>query len=76
MKRPPCKKDGKDCPLRKPACSASCGEFQKWHMENVQKPNEIRARERIANAYLVSDIQRRKERARKSKKPAKASRET
>lgn len=74
MRLPPCKKNGKDCPLRKPACSSSCKEYKEWHRENVQKPNEARARENIALGYTVDDIEKRKAQHRKCKNKVKINR--
>lgn len=40
--RPPCKKNGKDCPLRRAVCQARCDAYKEYRAEQDRMNAELR----------------------------------
>lgn len=48
---PPCKKNGKECPLRRAVCQARCEKYMQYR-ETLDKENKAMAPGRAADDYL------------------------
>lgn len=54
-KRPPCVKNGVDCPRRRPGCQTNCPELIPLH-EHYARERQARAEEAIYKAYVIPVI--------------------
>jgi hypothetical protein len=57
MKKPPCKKNGQDCPKRCPGCQPRCPDYAAYRA-TLQKEAEARTPDYIANAATKASVRR------------------
>lgn len=55
MQKPPCFKNGKDCPKRHKNCHSTCEEYAKFAAENQKRLKAKRANDVMIN-YVSSQI--------------------
>ena len=53
-KKPPCKKDGVDCPGRYPGCQDHCGRLAEWKA-GIDSENQERARHKETEWLMLSE---------------------
>ena len=61
MTKPPCYRDGADCPRRYVGCKAGCEEWHRWLAIHEREKNQIRenkARDTDANDFLIGQTLR------------------
>jgi hypothetical protein len=61
MTKPPCYKNGKDCPLRYVGCKAECEEWHKYlaaHNEERAQINAARDKYMMAEEVLIKQTER------------------
>ena len=51
MQKPPCKKNGVDCPKRTIGCHSSCKEYIEYAEENERRREEIHKRKEAERNY-------------------------
>ena len=54
-KKPPCRKNGVDCPRRRPGCQASCEDLVPLH-EYYAAVQKARAKEEVYLSYAIPVI--------------------